>query len=48
MTNKKGSNRKGSRDEQEISRILNKIRNKEYRRFRRTRSWFGGEGRNGT
>ena len=51
----KGRTERISRDEQnrnkedkKISRNLNNIRDKEYWRFRRTQSWFGGEGRNGT
>jgi len=51
----KGRTERISRDERnqnkgdkKISQNLNKIRDKGYRRFRRTRSWFGGEGRNGT
>ena len=49
----KGRTEKENRDEQNQNKEDKKIRvgtgtDKEYRRFRRTRSWFRGEGQNGT
>jgi len=38
---------KRNKEDKKISRNLNKIRDKGYQKFRRIRSWFGGEGRNG-